>query len=286
MENGPVDHDSAMPGEGLDYSRMPGHWLLAQMGKRALRPGGLELTGQMLAALEIGSSDDVVEFAPGLGLTARATLARNPATYTGVERDEAAARQVRRYLEGAGRQCLAGRAESTGLPDQSATAVYGEAMLTMQTPPQKDRIVQEAARLLRPGGRYGIHELCLQPDELEDDRKSEISAALSEAIHVGARPLTPQEWTALLEEHGFAVQARFTAPMHLLEPRRFVKDEGWARTIGFLFKVARTPSARRRILHMRSVFRSYAENMAAISLVAVKTECPSTCLGTRDRLYP
>ena len=41
MENGPVDHESGMPGEGLDYSRMPGHWLLAQMGKRALRPGGI-----------------------------------------------------------------------------------------------------------------------------------------------------------------------------------------------------------------------------------------------------
>ena len=272
MENGPVDHESRMPGEGLDYSRMPGHWLLAHLGKRALRPGGLELTGRMLAALEIDSSSDVVEFAPGLGMTARAALARNPATYTGVERDEAAARQVRRYLDGDGRQCLVGRAESTGLPDQSATAVYGEAMLTMQTPPQKERIVREAARLLRSGGRYGIHELCLQPDELEEDRKAEIRGALSEAIHVGARPLTPREWTDLLEGHGFTVQTRFTAPMHLLEPRRFIKDEGLARTIGFLFKVARTPAVRQRILHMRSVFRTYAENMAAISLVAVKTE--------------
>ena len=110
-----------------------------------------------------------------------------------------------------------GRAESTGLPNQSATTVYGEAMLTMQTPSQKERIVQEASRLLRPGGRYGIHELCLQPDDLGDDRKSEVTAALSEAIHVGARPLTPGEWTSLLEENGFTVQSRFTAPMHLLE---------------------------------------------------------------------
>ena len=41
--------------------------------------------------------------------------------------------------------------------------------------------------------------------------------------------------------------------MHLLEPSRFIRDEGLARTIGFLWKVARTPAARRRILHMRSV---------------------------------
>lgn len=263
-----------MPGEGLDPSRMPGHWLLAQMGKRTLRPGGRELTERMLAALNIQSSDDVVEFAPGLGATARATLKRNPATYTGVERDENAARQVRRYLDGKGggegRQCLVARAESTGLPGESASAVYGEAMLTMQTAPQKQRIVGEAARLLRPGGRYGIHELCLLPDDLSEGKKSEISAALSGAIHVGARPLTPQEWTALLEEHGFTVHNHFTTPMHLLEPRRLLSDEGFARTIGFALRVARNGDARRRIRQMRSVFRTHADNMAAIALVAVR----------------
>ena len=57
--------EPATPGGGLQYSRMPGHWLLARMGKRVLRPGGIELTRQMLDALNIRESDDVVEFAPG-----------------------------------------------------------------------------------------------------------------------------------------------------------------------------------------------------------------------------
>ncbi|MFP4173650.1 MAG: SAM-dependent methyltransferase, partial [Candidatus Hydrogenedentota bacterium] len=35
--------------------RMPGHWVLAQMGKRVLRPGGMELTRAMLEALAIGA---------------------------------------------------------------------------------------------------------------------------------------------------------------------------------------------------------------------------------------
>ncbi len=86
MDTTSENHDERLPGEGLDHSRMPGHWLLAQMGKRVLRPGGLELTHEMLARLDIGDSDDVVEFAPGLGLTARAALERNPASYIGVER--------------------------------------------------------------------------------------------------------------------------------------------------------------------------------------------------------
>ncbi len=240
------------------------------MGKRVLRPGGLELTLRMLDALGIRTSDDVVEFAPGLGVTARATLARGPHSYIGIERDEDAARLVRRYLSGESRQCLVGRAEETGLADGSANVVYGEAMLTMQTAAQKKSIIAEAARVLRAGGRYGIHELSLMPDDLHDAIKSEIQQALSDAIHVGARPLTAKEWQALFAGQGFVVETQINAPMHLLEPRRFVRDEGLPRTLRFLWNVARTPAARRRILAMRATFRRYAEHLTATAIVAVK----------------
>ena len=262
--------DRVAPGQGLAPERMPGHWLLAQMGKRVLRPGGVALTRRMLAGLDIGANDDVVEFAPGLGVTARAALARHPVSYTGVERDSDAARLVRRYLKGDGQQCLVARAEDTGLPGDSATVVYGEAMLTMQTPGHKAEIVREAARLLRPGGRYGVHELCLLPDDLAESRQAEISGALSGAIRVGARPLTPAEWHALLAQHGFAAHRQDTAPMRLLEPGRLLQDEGLTRALRFAWRVARSPEARRRIRAMRTVFRDYADNLAAIAIVAVK----------------
>jgi len=35
---------------------IPGHWLLARLGKRVLRPGGLELTSRLLAAANIHAS--------------------------------------------------------------------------------------------------------------------------------------------------------------------------------------------------------------------------------------
>ena len=264
------DIDPAMPGRGLDYERIPGHWLLAQMGKRVLRPGGIELTRQMLAGLEIGTDDDVVEFAPGLGVTARATLERQPQSYIGIERDERAVEQVQQYLEGDDELCLVGRAEETGLPDASASVVYGEAMLTMQTERHKAEIVAEASRVLRPGGRYGIHELSLKPDTISDEERTEIQQALSDALHVGARPLTSGEWRSLLEKQGLQVELQVNAPMHLLEPRRLLRDEGLAGTLRFAWNVARTPAARRRIRAMRSVFRRHSEQLGAIAIVAVK----------------
>jgi len=250
--------------------KMPGHWLLAKMGKRVLRPGGRELTSQLLTSLDIGPDDDVVEFAPGLGVTARLTLERGPRTYTGVERDEHAAQTVARMLTGRGQRCIQGSAERTGLPDSSVSVVYGEAMLSMQPATAKARIVAEAARVLRSGGRYGIHELCLTPDGVDDAIRTAIERDLTDDIHVGVRPLTIGEWRELLAGAGLQVREERIAPMHLLEPARLIRDEGLGRALRFVFNVATHSAARRRVLAMRRVFRKYADHLAAIALVAYK----------------
>ncbi len=260
----------------IEPERQPGHWLLASLGKRVLRPGGLELTRSMLAAIDVGPSDDVVEFAPGLGVTARMTLAAAPHSYTAIEKDPLAARNLRCWLTGGSRRCVDGSAESTGLPSESATAVYGEAMLSMQTPEQKARIVAEAYRILRPNGRYGIHELCLTPDDIDPGTRRAIQRDLSLAIHVGVQPLTGAEWRELLERQGFHVRVERQAPMHLLEPRRVIQDEGLLGAMRIALNVARKPRARERVIRMRRLFRHYEDHLAAIALVAVKAP------GTED----
>ena len=262
----------ALKESGPPPEKMPGHWLLARLGKRVLRPGGLELTQRLLEALRIGPSDEVVEFAPGLGVTAKLTLGRHPRRYTAVERDPVAAEQVRRLLAGPDQRCVIGFAEESGLPAGSATVVYGEAMLSMQLPTTKDRIVAEAARLLQPGGRYGLHELCLVPDDLDEAVAKAIARDLSEHIHVGVQPLSAAGWRALLESRRFEVMAEVLAPMHLLEPWRVFRDEGWWGAARFLLNVLRSPTARRRVRSMQQVFRRHREHLAAIMLVGCKRE--------------
>ena len=259
-------------GEHLDVSKMPIFMLLARLGKRTLRPGGMELTRQMLELLDVQPSDKVVEFAPGVGATAQLILDRAPAQYTAIDRDEASVRQVSRYLKGPNQQCVIGRSEHTDLPDTSTTVVLGEAMLTMQTASHKEQIITEAARILKPGGRYGIHEVCLKPDNLDDATKNEIEKALSEVSRVGTRPLTQSEWCALLEGAKFQIRDTVIAPFHLLEPPRVLRDEGLLGTLRLLVNVLRDGAARQRVIAMRSVIRRYQDRLGAIAFVAVKPE--------------
>ncbi|MFV0415937.1 MAG: class I SAM-dependent methyltransferase [Chthoniobacterales bacterium] len=268
-------NEHALPGANLDPRKMPGHWLLARLGKRVLRPGGIEMTRQLLSTLAISSSDKVVEFAPGLGSTARMTLAKNPASYTAVERDATAATQVRHWLDQtdtktSNRHVQTGQAQKTGLADACASVVYGEAMLSMQSEKAKREIISEAYRLLQPGGRYGIHELSVSPDDLPEEKLKQISDSITKAINHRAVPLTGQGWEELFRSEGFEIEYRSTAPMALLEPCRVVKDEGFLGLLRFLFRLLINPAARSRVRMMRQTFQKNRDNLAAICLVVRK----------------
>lgn len=247
-----------------------GHWILAKMGKKVLRPGGKELTLKLMNNLKINSNDAVVEFAPGLGFTASIALKNNPKTYTGVELNEEATGILRKSINGNGREIIIGDASKSTLPDSSSDKVYGEAMLTMQADHRKSEIIKEAYRILKKGGLYGIHELGLAPNEVNEETKLVIQKELAQVIKVNARPLTVKEWTHLLEKEGFVVKKTETNPMHLLEPKRMIDDEGFFRTLKIAFNIITNPLARKRIVAMRKTFRKHQKHLNAVAIVAEK----------------
>ncbi|MGS2643052.1 methyltransferase domain-containing protein [Streptosporangium sp. LJ11] len=258
---------ASLPGDRADGDA-PGHSLLARLGKRVLRPGGAELTRVLLARAGITGAD-VVELAPGLGRTAREILDRHPRSYLGVEQDPAAVAAAGSVVAGHGSVVL-GNAAATGLPDASADVVIGEAMLTMRGDRAKHAVVAEAARLLRPGGRYAVHELGLTPDPLPEAAKTGIRQALARAVKVNARPQTITEWRSLLQAHGLVVERVDTAPMALLRPRRIIADEGPLGALRFIRNLLANPDARRRVLAMRRTFRLHRDHLIAVTVIARK----------------
>ncbi len=256
--------------ESFSTAKAPGHWVLARLGKRVLRPGGLEATRLLLDALAVSSRDHVVEFAPGMGVTARRLLSATPASYTGIERDEAAARHLEKALGPRGARIVNACVESNDLLDAGADVVVGEAMLTMQPVEKKRAIIGEAARLLRSGGRYGIHEIALLPEDIPDDIRQAIRAGMSQAIHHGVTPQTEGEWRGLLTEAGFVDLRVRRVPFRLLEPTRLIADEGLCGALRFGLNLLRMPDARRRVLTMRRAFHRHQHHLTAIVITCRK----------------
>ncbi len=253
-----------------DVEKVQGHWLLAQMGKKVLRPGGRELTVNLIENLAIGAKDHLVEFAPGLGKTASWLVEKNPKSYTGIDADEQAVEMLRTHIIGKNIQFVHGKASQTGLESESADKVIGEAMLTMQADHRKSEIVKEAHRILKKGGLYGIHEMGLFPDDLSEEIKSEIQKELATCIKVNARPLTVKEWENILKSEGFTIRKTFTRDMKLLEPKRILSDEGFFRTLKIGYNILTHPDAAQRILAMRKVFRKYQNHINAVGIIAEK----------------
>lgn len=258
--------------KSAEEKRLQGHWLLAKMGKRVLRPGGIELTRRVLTEAAPTSTDRIVEFGPGVGQTAEMLLAVQPAQYLGVDVRDVEDNPLLDVLAGHQNATLVNAdAQQTGLDDGCASLVVGEAMLTMQSDEDKLATMREAFRILAPGGRYGLHELGFTPDT-SDESAAEIQKNLSRTIKVGARPLTMAGWQKLLEEAGFTVRYSTSNEMALLEPKRLIADEGLAGFAKFVFNVARNKPARERVLAMRRTFKANQRYLCAVGFVAVKPE--------------
>jgi hypothetical protein len=140
----------------------------------------------------------------------------------------------------------------------------------LQSQEQKNRIFIEARRLLVAGGQYGIHELCLLPDDISDSLRHEIQAAMSKEIHVGVQPLCRSEWVRLFEQNGLKATWKRDAPMRLLEPRRMLQDEGFKGVFRIAASMAMNPTLRERIFAMRQLFRKYRDHLGAIALIGLR----------------
>lgn len=260
---------------GPEEKRLQGHWLLAKMGKTVLRPGGLEMTTALVNYADPRPGETVVEFGPGVGRTAGMLLGRSPGRYIGVDPNPEGTPALRKVLARfprVGASVVTADAKSTGLPDESADVVIGEAMLTMMNARDKAAIVAEAARILKSGGRYVVHEMGLAPEDIDPDTAAGLQKEISRTVKVGARPLTMGQWRALLTDAGLSVRFAHRNPMNLLEPRRMLADEGVLGTARIAKNLITNPAGRRRMLTMRAAFRKYGDHLCGVGFVATKAK--------------
>lgn len=155
-----------------NYDKAQGHWSLAKMGKKVLRPDGKELTTELIKGLSAANTDNVVEFVPGLGYTASLVLGNHPQSYIGVEANANAVNVLQEKIKKDDVCFMEERAAHADLVAESKDKVFGEAMLTMHANHRKTEIVQVAHRILKKGGLNAIHELGIFPNNLDEEKSS------------------------------------------------------------------------------------------------------------------
>ena len=158
--------------------------------------------GETVLDLGSGAGADVLISARRVGPTGRAIgldmtdemleLARANATEAGLDNVE--------FLEG--------YLEDMPLADESVDVVISNCVINLSG--DKPRVIREAARVLRPGGRFAVSDVVADPD-MDDDTRADM-AAWTGCI---AGALTESEFRSALENAGFEeIEIRETHRVH------------------------------------------------------------------------
>ncbi|MEG5000287.1 SAM-dependent methyltransferase [Microcoleus sp. B4-D4] len=252
----------------LNFKTAPGHVVLAAAGKTMLRPGGKAATEMLLELADFKPGDTVLELAASFGYSSIALAERFGVKVVGVEKNPDSVARARANVAAAGLsdrvEIIEGDILHLDRITQEFDWVLAEAILTMQSPSGKAKILSGIGDRLKPGGKFLSHEL------LAKNRESEIHKALSEVIRVNSTPLSESGWIALCQNAGLQVEKYQTGGMGLLNLRRMLNDEGFVGTVRIVWNVLSRSQIRDRILAMRRVFQKYQQDLGYIIICAQK----------------
>ena len=123
-----------------------------RLGAGLAQPGGPAMVRRALEGVGLEAGDRVVELAPGIGATTAVLLELGPREWTGVEPDPIAAEHLERAFGGPGREVARAPVDATGLGEDSASVLIVEALLSTLEDAEAAAVLEEARRVLRPGG--------------------------------------------------------------------------------------------------------------------------------------
>ena len=181
--------------------------------------------GNPIALASLKPGEVVLDLGSGGGLDVLLAAQRvGPAGYVyGLDMTDEMLAVARRNAEKAGAsnvEFIKGEIESIPLPDNSIDTIVSNCVINLS--PDKDQVLHEAFRVLRPGGRLAVSDIVVDGDLIRlPVSEAQIRAALSWAGCI-AGALTIEQYRQLLVDAGFTnvaieVRQRYTADDLLTE---------------------------------------------------------------------
>jgi arsenite methyltransferase len=217
--------------------------------------GGLEATEVLAELCHLGPSQYILDVGCGVGVTPCFLAKRYGCWVVGVD---ISAKMVERSRERARSAKVAGRVEFRAADAQDlpfADAVFDAVITESVTsfPADKQKAVNEYARVTKPGGYVGLNESVWR----KVPPPPEVLAWVAQDVEANVQPLTAEAWAALLQGAGLkAITVRTHAVDTQDEARGIVRRYGWGGMLCVLGRMlllyARSPHYRRFVKGVRA----------------------------------
>jgi ubiquinone/menaquinone biosynthesis C-methylase UbiE len=162
------------------------------LGLEILHPGGLDITRQLAQLCRIGKDTGVLDVASGTGESACYLAEEMGARVVGIDGSDYMIGRARKKAEQRNLAIDFRKGDAHELPFRENTfdAVISECTTCIL---DKERAIREMARVVKPGGFVGIHDICWK-----EDTPGQIKNRLAEIE--GEKPETLEGWETLFEK--------------------------------------------------------------------------------------
>lgn len=245
-----------------------GHQFLAKLGKKRLRPGGIEATEWLTGQAGLGPETQVLEVACNMCTTSIELAQRYRCRITGVDLDAKALQKAEANIRAAGleKQIKVQQGNAMKLPfaGESFDVVINEAMLTMLNRKAKEKAIAEYFRVLKPGGLLLNHDIALAKPDMAEELDQ-----LRRTIHIQVEPLPVSEWEELFYGVGFAEIRHRSGAMSLMSLGGMIRDEGVSGTLRIVMNGLKKEN-RQQFRKMYTFFNTAGKSMNYIAVCSRK----------------
>ena len=237
---------------------------LASLGKTELKPGGTYATGALIRLLDLRGGDHALVCGPNAGSTALFVSMTTQATTEALVRTES--EKVTEGDPSLKRRSTAriGKAEELPFPEGHFHAAMVEASLSYMHPLEQRAALKELHRVLKPGGRIGIHELCWRQPPT-----AELEGALLDVWRGPVAPMVVRGWWDKLEEAGFRGLQNELAVVSFFTRTGLQADEEAEGTAQIFHNAFADPA---KLARFSAAYREFTDNRRYYGVVIARGE--------------